>query len=40
VFLGTGEHLFADIDVRALGYECAKHVAGERAMHIFLRKRA
>jgi dihydrofolate reductase len=40
VFLGAGEHLFADIDVRALGYECAKHVAGERAMHIFLRKRA
>jgi dihydrofolate reductase len=39
-FLGAGEHLFADIDVRALGYECAKHVAGERAMHIFLRKRA
>ena len=40
VVLGTGEHLLADIDVRALGYECAKHVAGERAMHVFLRKRA
>jgi dihydrofolate reductase len=40
VILGTGENLFADIDLRALGYECSKHVAGERAMHVFLRKRA
>jgi dihydrofolate reductase len=40
VLLGAGEPLFADIDLRALGYECAKHVAGERAMHVFLRKRA
>jgi hypothetical protein len=28
------------IDMRALGYECAKYVAGERATHVFLRKRA
>jgi dihydrofolate reductase len=40
VLLGAGEPLFADIDLRALGYECARHVAGERAMHVFLRKRA
>jgi dihydrofolate reductase len=40
VLLGAGEPLFADLDLRALGYECAKHVAGERAMHVFLRKRA
>ena len=39
VLLGTGEHLFRDIDASALGYECAKHVAGERAFHVFLRKR-
>ena len=39
VLLGSGEHLLKDIDVRALGYECAKFVAGERATHIFLRKR-
>jgi len=26
--------------MRALGYECAKYVAGERAAHVFLRKRA
>jgi len=40
VLLGAGENLLADIDARALGYECVKHVAGERAMHVFLRKRA
>jgi len=39
VLLGTGEHLFNGIDMRALGYECARSVAGERATHVFLRKR-
>ena len=38
VLLGTGEHLLHDIDSRALGYECWKSVAGERATHVFLRK--
>jgi dihydrofolate reductase len=40
VFLGDGEHLLHDIDMRKLGYSCAKYVAGERAMHVFLRKSA
>ena len=41
VLLGTGEHLLNGIDLRALGYECADHVAGGRAAaHITLRKRA
>ena len=40
VLLGSGEHLLGGIDMRALGYECAKSVAGERATHVFLRKRA
>jgi len=39
VLLGSGEHLLNGIDMRALGYECAKSVAGERATHVFLRKR-
>ena len=39
VLLGSGEHLLTGIDARALGYECAKSVAGERATHIYLRKR-
>ena len=38
ILLGSGEHLFHDIDVRTLGYECVKSVAGERATHVFLRK--
>jgi dihydrofolate reductase len=37
VLLGSGEHLLNGIDMRALGYECAKYVAGERATHVFLR---
>jgi dihydrofolate reductase len=39
ILLGAGENLFNGIDMSALGYECAKHVMGERAMHVFLRKR-
>ena len=39
VLLGAGEHLLNGIDLRALGYECEKSVAGERATHVFLRKR-
>jgi len=38
--LGAGEALFADLDLPALGYECARSVAGERATHVVLRKRA
>jgi dihydrofolate reductase len=40
VLLGEGEPLFSGLDMRALGYECAKSIAGERATHVFLRKRA
>jgi dihydrofolate reductase len=39
VVLGGGEHLWRDLDMRALGYECAKRVEGERATHVFLRRR-
>lgn len=37
--LGRGEALFHGFDLHALGYECDKTVAGERATHVFLRKR-
>ena len=40
VLLGAGEELLHGIDLRSLGYECAERVAGERAMHVFLRRRA
>ena len=39
VMLGSGEHLFGDLDVRALGYECSEHVPGAKAMHVVLKKR-
>ena len=39
VLLGCGEHLLGGIDLRSLGYECARSVAGERAAHVFLRKK-
>jgi dihydrofolate reductase len=35
ILLGSGEHLFNGLDLHAIGYECAKHIAGERAMHVF-----
>jgi len=40
VLLGRGEALFEGIDLRALGYECAESIAGERATHMFIRRRA
>ena len=40
VLLGSGERLWADLDLRALGYRCVKSVAGERATHVWLRKQA
>ena len=39
VLIGGGEHLWHGLDLNALGYECHKTVAGERATHLFLRKR-
>ncbi len=39
VFLGEGEPLLAGLDMRTLGYEIAEYIAGERAMHVFIRKR-
>ncbi|MFC4764270.1 dihydrofolate reductase family protein [Dyella koreensis] len=39
ILLGAGESLWDGLNLRALGYECTRHVAGERAMHVFLTKR-
>jgi len=39
ILLGAGESLWDGIDMNALGYECFKHTAGERATHLFLRRR-
>jgi dihydrofolate reductase len=39
VFLGSGESLFAGIDVERLGYDVSEHVATPAATHIVLSKR-
>jgi dihydrofolate reductase len=39
VLLGRGESLFRNLDTRALGYELAESVAGERATHVVLRRK-
>jgi dihydrofolate reductase len=40
VLLGSGEALFKDIDLPALGYEVTEHVATPAATHIVLTRRA
>jgi dihydrofolate reductase len=39
VLLGSGEQLFADVDMVELGYECAEHVATQSATHVVFRKK-
>lgn len=38
LLLGKGEHLFAGIDLPALGFEVTEHVTTDKAMHIVLTK--
>lgn len=38
VILGKGEPLFADLDLREVGYRVEKMVPGERAVHMFVKK--
>jgi dihydrofolate reductase len=37
--LGSGEALLAGIDLRALGFECTRHVATANALHVVLTRR-
>jgi len=39
VLLGTGETMFADIDLLGLGYECTQFLATPKATHVVLTKR-
>jgi dihydrofolate reductase len=39
VLLGSGEPLFAGLDLPALGYQVAEVVAGEGATHVMVRKK-
>jgi dihydrofolate reductase len=38
VILGSGESLFAGIDLLKLGYKCTKHVTSPAAMHVVLTR--
>jgi hypothetical protein len=38
VLLGSGESLFANIDLPRLGYKPTRHVATANAMHVVLTK--
>jgi dihydrofolate reductase len=40
VFVGAGENLWHGLDMRALGYEVAEVIPGERATHVMVRRRA
>jgi dihydrofolate reductase len=39
VLLGSGERLFADLDMVALGYECVEQVSTPNATHVVIRKK-
>jgi dihydrofolate reductase len=39
IFMGAGENLWQGLDTSALGYECAEQVVGERAVHLFVRRK-
>ena len=40
ILLGSGEHLFANLDTLALGYHCTEHVTTTGAMHCVLTQRS
>jgi dihydrofolate reductase len=39
VLLGSGERLFADVDVVHLGYECVECAPTDNATHVVLKKK-
>jgi len=38
ILLGSGESIFRDLDLKALGYVAEKSLPGERATHVFLKR--
>ena len=38
ILMGSGENLFAGIDMTTLGFRCTEHVSAESAMHVILWK--
>jgi len=39
VLLGSGERLFEEVDLRALGYQCVQFAASEKATHVVFRRK-
>jgi dihydrofolate reductase len=39
VMLGSGEHLFAGLNLPAMGYDCAESASSAKAMHLVLTRR-
>src|SRR6201996_9391428 len=40
ILMGSGENLFAGVDMAELGYSCSEHVSTEHAMHVILTKQS
>ena len=40
VFLGTGEPLFADLDMRALGYACTERISTPNTTHLIVTRQS
>lgn len=38
IFMGSGEHLFGDLDMPSLGYRCVEHVGTRHATHTVIQK--
>jgi dihydrofolate reductase len=38
ILLGSGENLFAGLDLAELGYRCTEHVASELAVHVRIER--
>jgi dihydrofolate reductase len=38
ILMGSGENLFAGIDMAELGYRCTQHVSTELAMHVVIHR--
>jgi dihydrofolate reductase len=38
ILMGSGENLFAGLDLPKLGYRCTEHVPTELAIHVVLKK--
>jgi len=38
MLMGSGENLFAGVDMPALGYRCTQNISTEHAMHVVLTK--